>query len=288
MILKDFEYLILIAGTFLFVSVVSFLLRKVLDYFINRNSKLLLTDPTNFIFLKNSISFVGYTIGLIFIFTKIPYFSSLGNALFASAGVLAAVVGFASQKAFANIIGGIFILIFKPFRVGDSIEIASGKKGIVEEITLRHTVIKDYEFRRIVIPNSIMSDDTITNSSITDEKIRKQINIGIAYDADLELAEKIIQEEIEKNPLTLDNRTAEEIEKSEPIVKIRVVSLGDFSVNIRAFVWVANFDDSFELERDALRSIKLSFDKQGIEIPFPYRTVVFKNNPLNIKDGNQK
>ena len=124
-----FDYGFLAAGTLIAAWIISFVLRKTIDFFIKRNSKQLYVDPTNFIFLKNSISFIVFSIGIFWVFTKIPYFKSLGTALFASAGVLAAIIGFASQKAFANIIGGIFILIFKPFRVGDSIEVVSGHMG---------------------------------------------------------------------------------------------------------------------------------------------------------------
>ncbi len=276
---KYLEYAILIVVTIIVAWLVSYLLRKAIDFFIKRNSKQLHVDPTNFIFLKNSISFVVYSIAIFWVFTKIPYFKTLGTALFASAGVLAAVIGFASQKAFANIIGGIFILMFKPFRIGDSIEIASGHSGVVEEITLRHTVIKDYEFRRIVIPNSIMSEDTIINSSITDKRIRKHIDIGIAYDADIEKAEQIIMGEIIKHPYFIDNRTDSEKSDGKPAVPVKVVSLGDSSITLRAFVWTKDFDTSLELERDILRSVKLAFDKSDIEIPFPYRTIVFKNKP---------
>lgn len=279
------EYSLLFIGTIIAVWVISSSLRRAIDYFINRSSKKLDVDPTNFIFLKNSISFIIYSIGIFWVFYKIPYFRSLGTALFASAGVLAAILGFASQKALANIIGGIFILIFRPFRVGDSIEIVSGKMGVVEEITLRHTVIKDYEFRRIIIPNSIMSEDTIINSSITDKKIRKNINIGISYDSNIELAESIIRDEIVKHDNYIDGRTDYEKEKGLPKVTIKVVSLGDSSVNLRAFVWSKDFDSAIELERDVLRSVKLAFDKKGIEIPFPHRTIVFKNKQNIFQDG---
>lgn len=285
---ENLKYGLLIFGTLLIVWLISFLLRKVLDFFIKKNSKQLFVDPTNFIFLKNSISFVLFGIGLFWVFTKIPYFQTLGTALFASAGVFAAIIGFASQKAFANIIGGIFILIFKPFRVGDALEIANGQKGIVEEITLRHTVIKDYEFKRIVIPNSIISEDTIINSSLMDEKIRKQIEIGIAYDANLEKAEEIIREVIINHPFFIDNRTIEEKKNNEHAVPIKVSNLGDFSVTLKAFVWTQNFETSVELERDIFRSVKLAFDKNGVEIPFPYRTIVFKNDIIKSKGEIKK
>jgi len=283
---KYLEYILLVVISVIVAWAISKFLRRTLDFFIKKNSKQLNADPTNFIFIKNSISFICYSVAIFWIFSKIPYFKNLGTALFASAGVLAAVIGFASQKAFANIIGGIFILIFKPFRVGDRIEVANARKGIVEEITLRHTVIRDYEFRRIVIPNSHMSEDTIINSSINDSKIRKHIDIGIAYDADIDLAESIIRKTIESHEKFIDNRSQEELDLNKPAVKIKLINLGDFSVTLRAFAWTSDFDSSMDLHFDVLKSIKNEFDKNSVEIPFPYRTIVFKEN-LNL-DVKQK
>lgn len=277
---KTIEYIILIGGTLLIVSLISFVIRRFLTVVIERNSKKLRINATNFIFIKNSISFILYTFAIIWIFMKIPYFKSLGNTLFAGAGVIAAIIGFASQKAFSNIIGGIFILIFKPFSVGDIIEISNTRKGIIEEITLRHTIIRDFEFRRVVIPNSVISEETIINSSITDDKIRKHIEFGIAYDADVELAIKIIREVVENHPLCIDNRTEEEKLAGEPKVLVRVISLGDFSVNLKAYAWANDSIEAFNMQCDVLRSVKKEFDKQGIEIPFPYRTLVFKDKNL--------
>lgn len=263
------EYGGLILGTFCVIWVISLLVRKSLDLAIKRNSQSLNADPTNFIFVKNSISFILYAIGIVWIFHKIPYFKSLGAALFAGAGVLAAIIGFASQKAFSNIIGGLFILIFKPFRVNDIIEISNSRRGTVEEITLRHTIIRDFEFKRIVIPNSQISEETIINSSITDEKIRKHIDIGISYDSDIDLAQKIIREEVSKHPLYLS---------SEQDVETKLVSLSDSAVIIRAYVWTKDFSDAFDLQCDVLYQVKNRFDKEQIEIPFPYRTIVLKQN----------
>ncbi len=288
---KFIEYGILIAATLAAAWTISFLSRKALTFYIQRNSNQLHADPTNFIFLKNSVSFICFSFGLFWIFSKIPYFNSLGTALFAGAGVLAAVIGFASQKAFSNIIAGIFILIFKPFRVGDAIEVSNNRKGVVEEITLRHTVIRDYEYRRVVVPNNIMSDDTIINNCFSDKKIRKFIEIGIAYDADMDLAEQIIKDEIRKHPLCLDNRTDQEKEDEVPVVPIKLVSLGDYSITLRAFAWTNDYDSALALQWDVLKSIKKAFDRAGIEIPYPYQTLVLKNDLSAQQDAfwkNQK
>ncbi len=266
---KYAEYVILIVVSYCVIWLISYLIRKSLDLIIRKNSQGLNVDPTNFIFLKNSISFVLFAIGTFWIFHKIPYFKSLGTALFAGAGVLAAIIGFASQKAFSNIIGGLFILIFKPFRVNDIIEISNSRRGEVEEITLRHTIIRDFEHRRIVIPNSQISEETIINSSITDEKIRKHIDIGISYDSNVEKAEAIIEEVIKNHPLYISNKQG---------LEQKIVALEESAVILRAYVWTKDFDDSFQLTCDVLREVKLRFDQQGIEIPFPHRTLVFKNS----------
>jgi len=275
------EYLLLITITLAVAFVITYVLRKLLGIFISKYAKKLNTNPTNFSFIKNSVGFVIFSVAVIFIFFKIPYLKSLGTALFAGAGVVALIIGFASQKAFANIISGIFILLFKPFRIGDIIEFSEGKKGVVEEITLRHIIISDFENRRIIIPNANISEETIINSSINDERIRKHIIFGISYDSNIDLAIKIIQEEAGNHPYLLDNRTEEDIKNKEPKVLVRVVALNDFSVDLKAYTWADSNERAFVLQCDLLKSVKERFDKEGIEIPFPYRTIVFKKDEKN-------
>jgi len=267
--------IIVISAIIVFAFVLSFVSRKILNASIKRNSKKINTNPTNFIFLKNSISFIIFSAALIIIFYTIPTLRSIGAALFAGAGVVAVIIGFASQKAFSNIISGIFILMFKPFRINDIIEMPSVEKGVVEEITLRHTVIRNYENRRIIIPNSIISDETIINSSISDERIRKFVEFSISYESDIDLAIQIIKEEAVKHPLFIDPN---EVEKGEKDVVVRMISMTDFSVNLRAYVWTKNNDDAFVISCDVLKNVKERFDNEGIEIPYPHRTIVYKSD----------
>ena len=270
---QNFKYIAIIVITYGVIFVVSLLLRKLLNSIIKKNAAELGARETSYVFIKNSISFILYTIGTIYIIHKIPYLNSMGKTLFGAAGILAAVIGFASQKAFSNIVSGLFILIFKPFRVGDVIEITGNKKGFVEEITLRHTVIKDFEFRRVIVPNSIISDETIVNSSITDEKIRKQIEFNIGYEADVDLAKEIIRENVKKHPLFIDYRTPKEIKDDLDQIIIRMVNWGDYYITLRAYVWTSNFENSFNLQCDILDSVKRDFQAKGVEIPFPRNLV---------------
>ncbi len=280
---ENTTYLLLIPSVFVIAFLFSTLLRKILNLFIIRNARKWHTDPTNFSFLKNSVSFIVYTIAIVYIFLNIPELEEFSAAVFTGAGIAAAAIGFASQKALSNIISGIFILIFKPFRIDDIIEINSINKGRVEEITLRHTIIKDYENRRIIIPNSVISDASIVNSSITDEKIRKHFDIGISYDSDIDKAIKIIRQEAEKHPLFIDGRDDEAMKNNSPKVTVRVVDLGDFAVSLRAYIWAVGNDNAFVMKCDLLKSVKARFDNEGIEIPFPYRTVVYKKDIENQK-----
>ena len=233
------KYLIFVVVTLAVASLVLVILRKIATKLINSNADKIKVDPTNFSFLKNSLSFIIYFIALIIIFRHIPALRSFGSALFAGAGILAAIIGFASQKAFSNIITGIFILIFKPYRVGDVIEISNGRIGTVEEITLRHTIIKDFKNERIIVPNTVISDDIIINSSITDSKIQCRVEVGISYDSDIDLAMQIMRSECEKHPLMIDNRTLEETAKDEPIVRVAVIALADFSVNLSCLLYTS-------------------------------------------------
>ena len=262
------------------IIIVAIVIARVLIGLINsmikREEKQANPNVTQLNFLKNSVRVIVYSVAMILIINAIPVLKNLGTALFAGAGILAAVIGFASQQAFANVIGGIFIILFKPFRVGDTIQTNDGLIGKVTDITLRHVIIRDMENRRIIIPNSKMSEDKIINSTIDDEKICRHITFGISYESNIDKAMEIIQEEIRKHPNFLDNRSHEEREANEPDVRVKVVALSDSSVDLKAFAWSPTNPKSLELEWDVLKSIKERFDREGVEIPYPHRTVVQK------------
>lgn len=250
--------------------------------FINGKSKIK-ADITRVKFFKNAVSFVIWLIALGGIISLIPQLRTLAVTLFAGAGILIAIIGFAAQEAFSNIIGGVFIIIFRPFRVDDMIKVGNLEYGIVEDITLRHTVILSFQNKRIIIPNSVISSDTIINDSIEDTTVCKFIEIGISYDSDLDLATKIIQEESEKHRFSFDHRTKSEITEGEPIIEIRLLGFEDSAVALRAYVWCKDPVNVFRMHSDINKAVKKRFDLEGIEIPFPHRTLVFKNrneNPL--------
>lgn len=249
----------------------------------NQHNKEKQKDLTRINFLKNAISFVIWMIAIGVIISMIPAFRSVAVTLLAGAGILVAVIGFAAQEAFANVIGGIFIIIFRPFRIGDMIKVGTLDYGIVEDITLRHTVIVNFENKRIIVPNSNISSDNIINDSIEDNKVCRFIEVGISYDADLDLATKIIQEVSMNHPLCIDVRTQKDKKNGVEQVEVRLLKFNEYSIDLRAYVWTKDPLTALRMHSDINKEIKKRFDEEDIEIPFPYRTIVYKKDLENKK-----
>lgn len=253
--------------------------RAIMHRYFEKSSRLLHVDPTRYKFFKNAVSFIIFLVAFTIIFYTIPELKTVGVSLFAGAGIVAIIIGFASQAAFSNIISGLFIVTSKPFSVGDFIRISDEFMGTVEDITLRHTVIRNNENRRIIIPNSVINNQTIINSNIIDEKVCSLIDMSISFDSDIDLAISIMRDEAMKHTLLIDNRSEEELAGNEPVVVVRVMGFSESSVNLRAFAWAATPLNAFILRTDLNKSIKQRFDKEGVEIPYPHRTVYIKNPP---------
>lgn len=238
-------------------------------------------EATGIKFLKNTTRFVVWVIAITAIIFVIPRFRAIAVTLFAGAGLMVAIIGFAAQQAIGNIISGIFLVLFKPFRVGDLITIGKNDyRGYVTDITLRHVIIKDFQNKRIIIPNSVISSATVTNDSIYNQKICRFVEVGISYESDVDLAMQILRDECTKHPLLIDNRTPEEIENNEPLVEVRIMELGEYAVKLRAWAWTDGPNESFILLTDVNYALKKRFIEAGIEIPYPHRTVVMKSTTV--------
>ncbi len=281
------NHLLAVAIAIVSALVVSYFIRKFLNRFISKNSDRLNLDPTRYNFMKNASTAIIMGAALAFTFYAIPSLRSLGTTLFAGAGIAAAAIAFASQQALSNIVGGVFLVIFRPFRVGDIIHV-NGNSGEVEDITLRHTVIKSFENRRVIIPNAVMSNETIVNSTIREEKMCRFIEFGISYDSDVNLAKKLIREEALKHPEYIDGRTLDEISKGVETPRIAMTAHGDSSVTLRTYFWCGGPVKAMNAHWDLLESVKKRFDAEGIEIPFPYRTIVYKNDINGPKQEAEK
>jgi small conductance mechanosensitive channel len=181
-------------------------------------------------------------------------------ALIGAAGIS---LGMALSGALQHFAGGVLLLVYKPFKVGDFIE-AQNYKGNVKEIGIFSTVINTIDNKAVFIPNGPLSSGTIVNYT-TEGKRRAEITFGISYSDDIDKAKRIIRSVLDKEPKIL----------KEPEPLIVVSELGASSVNIMIRVWVT-VDDFLDVNFYLLESVKKEFDKQGITIPFPQMDVNLK------------
>ncbi len=253
--------LIVIAATVLIATIVNRALREQFRIL----SEHLRVDETTYTVIRRLIVVLIYVAGITIAAFSIPGFGDVVVGLAMSAGLVAIIIGLAAQSALSNILHGVFIAIFRPFRVGDIVEV-EGEYGTIEDITLRHTVVRTWQNKRLIIPNTKIGEATVVNWSISDPTVLWFVDFGISYDSDIESARNIILEEIMKHPSVM----------KEKDVKVFVTELGDFAVNLRALFWVQDRPSAWVAGAEIREAVKKRFDAAGIEIPFPYRTLVFK------------
>ncbi len=180
--------------------------------------------------------------------------------LFAVFGGLSFILGFALQETLGNLASGLMIMILKPFDTGDYIQV-SGSSGTVDEMSVVSTKIRTFDNQIIVVPNSKIWGDVITNVSASEER-RVDLVFGIAYSDNAAQAIEVLRELVKKHKMCLE----------DPAPEIFVGELGDSSVNIFCRPWVKS-DDYWTVYWDLTGQAKESFDAQGISIPFPQRDV---------------
>ena len=206
---------------------------------------------------------ISLTGALLKVLLFISVASMIGIATTSFVAILGAAglaVGFALQGSLANFAGGVLILLFKPFGVGDVIE-AQGFIGIVHAIQIFNTVLKSFDNKTIIIPNGPMSNGSIVNYS-TEPTRRVDMSFGIGYDDDIRKAREILQRLVAEEKRVLP----------EPEPAVVLTELGDSSINFAVRVW-ANAADYWSIYTEMLEKVKYEFDKEGISIPYPQRDV---------------
>ncbi len=226
---------------------------------------------TSLKFAKNSIKFLFFIIACLVIIATVPFLRRQATLIFSGAGILAAIIGFAAQAAISNLIAGAFIVIFKPFRVGDYIKLDIERVGIVDDITLRHTVINTFENKRLIIPNSIISTESVLNHTIQDSKVLSFNNLKIGMYADIDLARKIIQEEAKELEYILDYNVGDHTKEA---VQVRVIDIHEDYIHIRAYVWISEPFQEFRMKCKLKERVHKRFIIEGVDMPVPLRKLM--------------
>ena len=214
--------------------------------------------------------FLGSLINILLkILLLITVASMLGieaTSFIAILGAMGLAVGLALQGSLANFAGGVLILLFKPFKVGDVID-AQGFIGKVDAIHVLNTVMKTFDNKTIFIPNGALANGSITNFTTEDTR-RVDMTFGIGYGDDIKQAKSVLNKLIQEDQRILKD--------PEPVVVVS--ELGESSVNFTVRVWSAAAD-YWGIYFDMQEKVKLAFDQSGISIPFPQRDVhIYQKN----------
>ena len=187
--------------------------------------------------------------------------------LFASAGIAGIAVAFAAQDSIAQLFGGISIYFDQPFKKGDRIELESGEVGIVHEVGIRSTRIMNLYNNMIIIPNKMIANSKIINYTSPQSNMLVKMTMGVAYGSDVEKVRNVLYDIIKSNDLVL----------KYPEPSVRFSEYGDSSLDFGLYMWIKSPSDRIKLIDMVNSRIAEEFEKKGIEIPFPTRTLYIKN-----------
>ncbi len=201
-----------------------------------------------------------YLIALTLYAHIIPSLRHLGTALLASVGVLSVVFGVAAQHTLGNLAAGVAILLYRPFRIGDQLQVSAPtglEMGFVESLTLGYTVLRTFDNRRIVIPNSLMATQVSVNLTAVDARVVVTVPFTISYRSDIDRARAILVELAAGHPSVLE------------VIGCPVTELDPSGVRLSLRGWCATMDATYDVRFDLYEQAKRRFESEGIEIPFP-------------------
>lgn len=212
-------------------------------------------------FVKIFIYFVAFIITLSAVGVDLTAFAVFGGAL----GV---GIGLGLQQITSNFVSGVTILMEKSIKIGDIVEI-EGNMGWVRQLNMRYTLLETFDGRELMIPNEQLVTNRVTNWTYSTDRARVEINIGVAYDTDMELAQRIMLECAKENARCLEDPA--------PFCVMR--EFGDSSVNFLLAFWVGDVREGrYGPQNDVMMAIFKRFGAEGIEIPFPQRVVHMVGN----------
>jgi MscS family membrane protein len=181
-------------------------------------------------------------------------------------GIGSLAIGMAAKDTLANMISGFTLMIDRPFRIGDRIQLTSGKWGDVIDIGLRSTKIKTPDNTLLIIPNAELCNSTLINLAFPDIRTKGRINVGVAYGSDVESVKDILVATAAGMPEVM----------KDPVPEAFFVSFGDSAINLSLFFWVEDYARVFPVTDLLNSSILQRFRDEGIQIPYPTRTVMLE------------
>jgi small-conductance mechanosensitive channel len=218
--------------------------------------------------VNNLVNLVIGTIGLFLILQNL---SIEITPLITALGIGGLAVALALQDTLGNLFAGVSIIVAGQVRTGDYISLGSGEQGFVTDVKARNTTIRTFPHDNlVVIPNNVLASNIVTNYSLPERNLWIEVPVGVAYDSDLERVESVA---IEVGRQVLE--AAKGDTTHQPFVRYR--EFGDSSINFNVLLPVARFREQFQIRHEFIKKLHARFNREGIEIPFPIRTVYLRN-----------
>lgn len=213
-------------------------------------------------FLLNLIGWILKILLFLAILANLGVETTSFAAILAAAGL---AIGMALQGSLGNFAGGVLIMVFKPFKIGDLIE-AQGELGVVKEIEIFTTKLTGLSNKEIIIPNGSLSNGNIINYT-TEGTRRVDLTFGVGYDSDIKQTKKVLMDVLTSHPKVLKS----------PEPTVNVSELADSSINFAVRPW-CNTDHYWDVYFDITENVKEALDKAGIEIPYPHQVEIQKKD----------
>ena len=195
----------------------------------------------------------------------VPELNRVGTALLAGASVASVVIGLAAQGTLGNLVAGVALLLYRPFSAGDRLRLTTPDgvlTAVVTDLTLGYTILKTFDSRRVVVPNSQLNSQVLINPSMEEPDLLASVPVGVAYGSDLERARAALEGVGRAHP------------KVREVEGCPVTALNDSSVTLTLRVWCDDGADAATVTTDLLEAAVGALAEAGVEIPFPTRTVL--------------
>ena len=223
-------------------------------------------------FTQNLIRAIIIGAAIIWILMSSTATADVGKVLFQGTAIIGAVIGLAAQPVIGDLFSGIAISINKPFEIGDRIELDSGLKGIVMDITMRHVVLRTIDTIDVIIPNSKINSSTITNMSHNTRIRSVHMRFNVAYGTDMEKAMKVLRDAV------IESEYSEPEGKNKDYGPVYFISYADSSLVLATTVYYKPTNATEVVMSDINMRVNDAFAREGIEIPFNYVNVVMKKD----------
>jgi len=261
----DFSFDFLLA---LIIFVVGIFVIRLVRNLIRKSFRKMSVEPSLGTFVNSLVNFLLYAVLIVTVGATLGVKTSSFVAIIGAAGL---AIGLALQGSLANFAGGVLILVFKPFKVDDLVEV-KGRLGTVSKIDILYTRMVTFDNRIITIPNGTMANTDIDNRTMQDKR-RVDLKLKISYEEDIQRVREIVVGAMKKHPRVLE----------EPAPDMWLDEFGEYDMKIAARCWVLP-DEWWPVYWEQLEAIKEALDKEGIKIPIPKMDIhTPDNNRLHIK-----